>query len=231
MNRPLEMLVPRYTVTDYLTWPDEERWELIDGIAYNMSPAPNIKHQNIVGELYSRLLQKLRGKPCKPFIAPVDVVLSEIDVVQPDVFVVCDPVKITEKNIQGAPDLVVEVLSPRTVAKDLREKKTLYERSGVSEYLVLDPLERYAQRYRLGANRLYGAPEIFAAGETLTLASLPEFDIPLWEIFNEPAPGEAPRAPLPDEQSTIHSQLSKNGKSRQPHSQAIEPKEENDANS
>lgn len=176
----------RYTVADYMAWPDDERWELIDGVPYNMSPAPIIKHQNIAGRIYSRLEQKLRGKPCQPFIAPVDVVLSEHDVVQPDVIVVCDPLKIIERNIQGAPDWVAEVLSPPTARKDLREKKALFERSGVREYVVFDPLECYVQRFCLSADGTYGAAEIFDPGEALPLGFMTDEFLPLWEVFDVP---------------------------------------------
>jgi Uma2 family endonuclease len=190
MNARPQDLVPRFTVADYLTWPDDERWELIDGVAYGMAPAPTVKHQGIAGRFYSRLEQRLSGKTCRPFIAPVDVVLSENDVVQPDVFVVCDPAKITDKNIQGAPDLVVEVLSPRTAAKDLREKKALYQRAGVLEYVVVDPLELYVQRFRRQDNGPFCESEIFAPQEELPLATLEGCVVPLWEIFELPAPGE-----------------------------------------
>jgi len=84
-----------YTVADYLTWPDDERWELIAGEVYNMSPAQTVKHQVIVGDFYSQLKQQLKGKSYVPYVDPVDVVLSDNDVVQPDVLVVCDPAKIT----------------------------------------------------------------------------------------------------------------------------------------
>jgi len=173
----------RYTLADYMDWPDGERWELINGVAYSMSPAPSIQHQAIVGEIYSQLHQKLKGKPCKVFIAPVDVVLSDHDVVQPDVLVVCDPGKVTEKNIQGAPDLVVEVLSPGTALKDMREKKALYQQSGVPEYIVIDPLEGYVQRFLLQSDGLYGAGDIFGSRELMPLRSLPDIEMPLWEIF------------------------------------------------
>ena len=113
----------KFTYNDYLTWPDEERWELIDGHAYNMTPAPSFKHQKIVGNLYSLIKHNLAEKNCTPGIAPTDVLLSEHDVVQPDVFVVCDEKKITEANIRGAPDMVAEVLSPATALKDKREKR------------------------------------------------------------------------------------------------------------
>ena len=174
----------RYTVADYMSWPDDERWELIAGEVYNMSPAPTIKHQGIVGDFYSQLKQQLIGKPCIPYFAPVDVVLSDNDVVQPDVLVVCDLAKITEKNIQGAPNLVVEVLSPGTALKDMREKKLLYERSGVREYVVIDPLEEYVQRFCLQNDGHYGSSDVFGPDEVLHLRSLPEIEIQLWEIFD-----------------------------------------------
>jgi len=174
----------RYTVADYLNWPDDERWELIAGEVYNMSPAPTVKHQSIVGDFYNQLKQQLKGKSCVPYVAPLDVVLSDNDVVQPDVLVVCDPAKITEKNIQGAPDLVVEVLSPGTALKDMREKKALYERSGVREYVVIDPLEEYVQRFCLQNDGHYGSGDIFGPHEVLPLLSLPEIEIQLWEIFD-----------------------------------------------
>jgi Uma2 family endonuclease len=188
VNSPVKKQQACYTVADYMSRPDDERLELIEGQIFDMSAAPTIKHQNITGRLYSRLEQKLKGKSCTPFIAPVDVVLSASDVVQPDVLVVCDADKITEKNIQGAPDLIVEVLSPRTALKDMREKKLLYERSGVREYVVIDPLEEYVQRFWLKNDGHYGAHDIFGAREVLTLISLPEVELPLWEIFDMEPP-------------------------------------------
>lgn len=179
----------KYTYSDYLTWPGEERWEVIDGEVYNMTPAPGIKHQNIVGTFYAFLKQSLKGNSCKPFIAPTDVVLSEHDVVQPDVLVLCDQKKITEANIQGAPDLVVEVLSPATALKDKREKKALYERSGVREYIIIDPIELYVERFVLKGKR-YGESEIFGPQEVLSLSSLEGIVIPLWDIFEVEAPND-----------------------------------------
>jgi Uma2 family endonuclease len=173
----------RFTLGDYLTWPEGERWELIDGTAFNMTPAPSVKHQDIAGKLYSRLEQRLAGKSCKPFIAPADVVLSEENVVQPDVFVICDPSKITEQNIRGAPDLIVEVLSPATARRDLREKKALYERFAVKEYLVADPLELYVQRFCLGEDGTYDKGEIFGPEEALPLKTLEGIVLNLWEVF------------------------------------------------
>ena len=172
----------KYTIQDYLAWPDEERWELISGTAYSMTPAPNVKHQNIAGTLYRILGNKLTGKLCRPFIAPTDVVLSDQDVVQPDVIVVCDQKKITEANIQGAPDLVAEVLSPSTAIRDKREKKALYEKHGVREYMLIDPTENYVERFVL-SDGVFGLPEIYGPGEVLVLKSLEGLEVPLSEVF------------------------------------------------
>ena len=177
----------RFTWSDYRSWPDDQRWELIDGVAYAMSPAPSIKHQDVVLRLSSRIEQQLRGKPCRPFVAPTDVKLSESDVVQPDILVVCDPGKITPSHIEGAPDLIVEVLSPGTSARDLRDKKALYERAGVREYLVVDPLEHYAIRFLLAADG-YDKGTVFAADEVVNSVTLEAVEIPLWEVFEVPGP-------------------------------------------
>ena len=187
----------RFTWSDYRSWPDDERWELIDGVAYAMSAAPSIKHQDVVLRLSSRIEQQLRGRPCRPFVAPTDVKLSEIDVVQPDILVVCDPAKITPGHIEGAPELIVEVLSPGTSAKDLRDKKALYERAGVGEYLVVDPLEQYAIAFVLGADG-FDKGRVFAADEVLTLATLEAVEVPLWEVFELPGPAPSSDQPAVD---------------------------------
>ncbi len=200
----------KYSYSDYLTWPDDERWEIINGEAYNMTPAPGIKHQNVVGTIFSSLKQKLKGKPCRPFVAPTDVVLSECDIVQPDIIVVCDEKKITEANIQGTPDLVVEVLSPATALKDKREKKALYERSAVREYVIIDPIELYVERFVLKGKR-YGESEIFGPQEVLSLNSFKGVDIALWEVFEVGATDTPGRPLLPSGNSPCAT-----GQERQP---------------
>lgn len=178
----------KFTCTDYLTWPDDERWELIDGVPYNMTPAPSFRHQRIVGRFYSRLERALAGRPCIPVISPTDVVLSEYDVVQPDIFVVCDEKKVTEKNIQGAPDVIIEVLSPSTTLKDRREKKILYERCRVREYILIDPVAQYVERFSLGAEGTYRKSDLFGPQELLPLTALEGIHIPLWEVFEVEGP-------------------------------------------
>ena len=157
-----------YTYGDYLTWPDDVRYELIDGVAYLMAPAPTLEHQDIAGEIYRQLANALEGKPCRPYVAPVDVRLpkgNEADeavdtVVQPDVIVVCDQGKLDRRGVRGAPDFVVEVLSPSTAFHDHKRKREVYERAGVKEYWLVDPVERTIHIYRLDENGRYGKPDV-----------------------------------------------------------------------
>ncbi|MEW6236755.1 MAG: Uma2 family endonuclease [Candidatus Omnitrophota bacterium] len=185
---PLPQEKTKFTYHDYLTWPDDERWEIIDGTAYAMSPAPNLEHQSIIWNLVLTLGAKLKGKTCVPWVAPTDVVLSESDIVQPDVFVVCDKNKMKGGNIQGAPDLIVEVLSPSTAKKDRWEKKNLYEHFGVKEYILIDPSALFAERYLLGTDGRFDRGEIFDSQQTMSLKSLGEMEISLWEIFEVKGP-------------------------------------------
>jgi Uma2 family endonuclease len=186
----------RYTWSDYRSWRDEERWEIIGGVAYAMSPAPSPRHQTVAGNLFGKLLQHLSGQPCRPFIAPTDVRLTETDVVQPDILVVCDPAKITATHVEGAPEVVVEVLSPATAAKDLRQKRMLYERTGVREYVVVDPLEHYAIRFLLGPDG-FDKGTVFGPDERLAFVMLEGLEVALWEVFELPGPEEARTAAQP----------------------------------
>ncbi len=185
----------RYTYRDYLTWPEDVRYELIDGRPYLMAPAPTLEHQDIAGEIYRQLGNILEGKPCRPYIAPVDVLLpkedeanEEIDtIVQPDVLVVCDPSKLQRRGIRGAPDFVVEVLSPSSAYHDHQRKREVYERAGVKEYWLVDPIERMILVYRLDDQGRYGKPEVWdMAGET-PVSILPEVRIQ-WDSLMERLP-------------------------------------------
>jgi len=192
----------RFSWQDYQSWPDDERWELIGGLAYAMSPAPSIKHQSVAARLYSRLERALAGKACSPFIRPIDVHLSDFDVVQPDVLVVCDRSKITPSHIEGAPEVVVEVLSPATAVKDQREKKALYERAGVKEYVLVHPTDQVATRFLLDSETgRYDSGTLFGAAEHLVFATLDKLEIPLWQVFELPGPDEVQavkKGPGPD---------------------------------
>ena len=182
-----------YTYRDYLTWPENERWEIVNGVAYNMTPAPIIKHQDITSNLHIRLKTDPNNK-CYTGIAPTDVVFDENNVVQPDVFVVCDRGKITESNISGAPDMIIEVISPSTEVKDRRDKKDVYERFGVGEYILVFPEREYIERYLLDKGK-YGSPEIFNWDEELKLATF-DTSINLRDVFEKEKKEEIqPHAP------------------------------------
>jgi len=188
-----------FTYADYVARPEGERWELIDGEAYAMSPAPTNAHQLIVGELFTTIHDYFRGKSCRPFVAPFDVRLpkmgladQQIDtVVQPDISLVCDPDKLKDNHgCLGAPDWVIEVLSPSTAIHDQRTKRALYERHGVAEYWLVHPGDRSVSIYRL-ANGAYGQPEVFGPEDEVSAQAFPELIVPVAEIFRDLPPLEA----------------------------------------
>lgn len=161
----------RFTLDEWEAWPDGERWELIGGVAYDMSPAPRTSHQDVAGRLYRDLSLFLGDSgSCSAFIAPLDVYLpdgvedSTDTVVQPDVLVVCDRTKIDEDGVHGAPDFVAEVLSESTAYKDWNEKRDLYERSGVREYWIISTGTGSVFRFTLRGGR-YGPVEETLRGD------------------------------------------------------------------
>lgn len=157
----------KYTYADLLEMDDEKRYEIIDGKLYLMS-SPNIKHQVLAGEIYALLREFLKGKKCKPFIAPLDVTLPKMkqynkifNVVQPDVFVVCDIETIEEIRIADAPSFVLEILSPSTRRKDQLEKLNLYQKYGVKEYWILDPKAMIIMPYILDEQGFYKIEKVY----------------------------------------------------------------------
>lgn len=179
-----------FTYNDYKTWPDEERWELIDGTAYEMA-GPSLSHQIVVGEIFYRIRSFLEGKPCRVIVAPFDVLLptlkdqsdDEVDtVVQPDVLVFCDGQKLRNANARGAPDLAVEVLSPWNLRHDLDRKFRLYERAGVREYWIVDPLGHCVTVYSLDKEQ-YGDGDFLPGRQPLKSAVLEGFSPPVAVFF------------------------------------------------
>ena len=176
--------INRHTYADYIGWSDDARYELIDGIAYAMSPAPTRRHQEVVGEMYRQIANTLKGSPCQPYIAPFDVRLpnaneadSDIDtVVQPDISVICDKSKLDDRGCRGAPDWVIEVLSPTTASHDQIVKRALYERVGVREYWLVHPIDRIVTIYVL-ENGSYGKPAMQELIGTSTSVILPAVTI------------------------------------------------------
>ncbi len=183
-----------YTYADYLTWQWDEMTELIKGKIYKMSPAPGSLHQKVSGELFRQLANFLKGKRCQVFSAPFDVRLpstrkdqadKEITtVVQPDLCVVCDPSKIDARGCIGAPDWILEVLSPNTSSKDLREKFDVYEEAGVKEYWVVHPQEHTILVYTLTVNGKYqGMLKPYIRTDRVSSVTLRDLVIDLQEVF------------------------------------------------
>ncbi|WP_304226343.1 Uma2 family endonuclease [Gracilinema caldarium] len=169
----------RFTIADWKSWPPNERWELISGIAYNMSPAPRVPHQEKAFDLACKLGNYLEGKPCKVYMAPLDVFLEEDaetgdTVVEPDVFALCDTSKIQEYGIHGAPDFVAEVLSESTAHKDFGIKRDLYKRAGVREYWIIHSDTGFVYQYILKDGR-FGPLQEYRKGETVKSAVFPDF--------------------------------------------------------
>ncbi len=193
MGIPLKKDEDRFTYKNYLTWPENERWELIDGIAYDMTPAPSKTHQGISIALSSMFYNYLKDKNCKVFPAPFDVRFAEknardedIDtVVQPDIVVVCDKSKLDDRGCIGAPDLVIEILSPATAAKDMKEKFALYEKHGVLEYWLVQPLDKTVMVFKSGEDKKYGKPDIYIAEDEIKVGIFDDLTIVLKAVFKE----------------------------------------------
>ncbi len=165
-----------YTYGHYKTWGDDDRWELIDGVAFSMSPAPSPRHQGSLGALFRRIVDIADGIGCRTFMAPFDVRLpdypdqSEDDtptVVQPDITVFCDQTKIDERGAHAAPELAVEILSPSTGYKDQSSKLALYERHGVREYWIVNVDAGWVMVYRLGNHRTFEKPDYYRRDESV----------------------------------------------------------------
>lgn len=182
-----------FTYGDYLKWDDGERWELIDGIAYNMTPAPSRFHQQVSLELTVQLANQLRDSGCRLYAAPFDVRLPEGEesddhvrtVVQPDISVICDSSKLDDKGCKGSPDLIVEILSPATARKDVKEKFLRYERAGVREYWIVDPSGKTVTVFRRGEAGLFGRPDVYGQEERVKVGIFEEVEIDLQPVFAE----------------------------------------------
>jgi Uma2 family endonuclease len=183
-----------HTYGEYLTWPEDVRYELIEGEAYLMAPAPDLAHQDVAGEVFSQIHTQLAGKACRAFVAPVDVRLPKRDeaddqvdtVVQPDVLVVCDPSKLDRRGVRGAPDWVLEVLSPSTAGHDQVLKRRIYERAGVREFWLVHPMDRVLTIYRLDGVE-YGKPDVQELKGSTEIRVLPSVVV-AWDALAERLP-------------------------------------------
>lgn len=180
-----------FTYDNYCQWPDDERWELIDGIAYAMT-APQRLHQEIAFNLSGQLYVHFQGKTCKPYFSPFDVRLpksneadDQVDtVVQPDLLVVCDTSKLDDKGCRGAPDWIIEVLSPSTALKDMDIKRRLYEAHGVKEYWLIHPSERWIMVYLLNDQEQFGQSNMYSMEQALSPSLFPDLQID-WSFMND----------------------------------------------
>lgn len=172
-----------YTYRDYRGW--DGRWELVHGEPYDLSPAPSRQHQRLLVDLAVQIGSWLEGKSCELFTAPFDVILAELGqdfesaetVLQPDLVVVCDESKLDDYGCLGAPDWVIEILSPSTAARDHLVKRDLYERHGVAEYWLVHPTELLLTRYRRTLEGRFTAPSISALSGRTAVGVLSGFEI------------------------------------------------------
>ena len=197
----------KYSYADYLTWPGEERWELINGEAWDMSygcigeqqaclrpaPAPTTKHQRISMDLSREISIFLKGKSCQVFAAPFDVRFTKDEkqqdqdifiTLQPDLSVICDKSKIDEKGCLGSPDLIVEILSPSTGYKDETQKLSIYEDYGVKEYWIVNP-DRNTIQIFIHNGQDFDKPAYYKGDDEIRSSVLKGFQVALKDIFQE----------------------------------------------
>jgi len=179
-----------YTYSDYLKFEYDYMVELIRGRIFKMSPAPKNAHQEISGNIYGHIWSFLKGSPCKVYSAPFDVVLpvrnekkdTATTVIQPDICIICDQSKLNEAGCLGAPDLVIEILSKSTSKKDLNDKYSIYEETGVTEYWIVMPNERLVEVFHLQEGS-YQRITTYTETEMISPVIFPDLVIELIDIF------------------------------------------------
>ena len=175
----------KYTYADYIKWNDKIRYELIDGIAYAMA-SPSRLHQKISGEMLRQFANSLRGKTCEVYHAPFDVRLNvnsfDDIVLQPDILVVCDESKHDGRSVRGAPDMIIEIISPFNSRHDTVIKFKLYQRAGVREYWIVDPARKTVEIYIL-KNGKYGIGNVYRDDDIVPVHILEGCQINLADVF------------------------------------------------
>ena len=188
MSLPQRVEDEYYTFADYLEWDEDFRAELLDGEIFMMAP-PTSTHQMVSGELFFKIRSYLEGKTCKVFAAPFGVRLfpkkdnSDDTVFQPDIVLVCDPQKIDERGCNGAPDLVIEILSPSTASYDCIYKFRKYLQAGVREYWIVDPETKLLQVFVLENGRYVASA--YDETEKAPVSVLKDCEIDLQAVFGQ----------------------------------------------
>lgn len=207
MNKPETYIVPdpktkvfaladidlslTYSYAHYLNWLFDDRVELIKGKVVKMSPAPSPLHQEVSGSIFFSLYHYLRNKACKVYYAPFDVrfpkgSLADKDiytVLQPDICIICDTSKIDGRGCIGAPDIVIEILSPGNNKTELIHKYEIYEEFGVKEYWVVSPGDKTLLKYTLNKEWKFQSSKLFTLNEKVYSEVLQGFELDLDEVF------------------------------------------------
>ncbi len=180
-----------YTYADYLTWQFDQMVELIRGKLYILSPAPAFRHQQISAGINAFVLPYFMDKQCNAFHAPFDVRLMKgkqadkdiLTVVQPDICVICDDAKFDAKGCIGAPDWIIEIISPSTAKKDYNEKFNLYEENAVREYWIVNPDANSINQFVLQEDGKFSTGNIFYSNQIVQPAIFPDLHIDLKQVF------------------------------------------------
>lgn len=184
-----------YTYADYLKWKIDEKIEILKGKIFKMAPAPARKHQYTSSELHFIIRRFLGLQKCEVYSAPFDVRLIDkrknstkdediITVFQPDLCVICDPNKLDERGCIGAPDLIIEILSPSNSNKEMKNKFELYEENGVKEYWIVDYVYKTIHIYVLEKDKYIGLKPLIAE-ENLESKLFPKLTFKVGDIFTE----------------------------------------------
>jgi len=188
---PLPQENRKYTYADYKQWPDEEKYEIIDGVPY-MQAAPSWQHQSISAELVTQFSNYLRNKSCKVFHAPFDLKMpneneSEDEtttVVQPDIVVICDKSGLKGTGYYGTPPLIIEILSPSTARRDKIYKLNKYELAGVKEYWMIEPDLELVSVFKIQENKKYSRPDMYTEEDTIEVSIFSDLIIDLKPVFD-----------------------------------------------
>jgi len=199
-NEPVQILSDvdlslTYSYAHYMKWLFDDRVELIKGKVFKMSPAPSRLHQEISINILNPMVNFLKGKSCKVYAAPFDVRFPRgskkdkdiFTVLQPDICVVCDASKLDDRGCIGAPDLVIEILSPGNTKTELFYKYEVYEEFGVKEYWVVSQSDQTILIYTLNKQGKYQPSKLFALGEKVSSSVLVGFELELNDVFDQPS--------------------------------------------